>query len=342
MKAIKKAFTSILAAAVLIATLSVPTVAKAGGTSAQVPYNAAGVFIGTEVTDYSKAFTFTKKGYNIDHSKTQDKYVNKLRMCMDYSSYDFGEDQDDTIYYSESGLGVYTRESTTELISVKTSSKNLKAIISYSSTYKYQNNDPSYNGYIRLLAKKPGKYKVTATFRLKSGAKATATCQVLVTKTNPIYWDFPSTKALNKNVAYAGRTFNSDKVKVLVKKGKGISGIKLYYTDNNSTGTSVNNYGWDANDNWYDNYETNTKQTSYKIKNGGIVKLPKKTTYTATFANETNYKNVLSGYSRKTTSTSTTTYNNFYPEATVYCFYKDSFYGIQTYETLNLYKNKKQ
>lgn len=342
MKAFKKALATVFAAAAMIAVLAAPSAVKADEVT--IPYDANGIFLGTSHTDYSKAITFEKKGISIDHTKEETKYVNKLRMSMEDMHTTNDEKTEDTkfkVYSRSYGLNVYTKDSTTELVSVKTNSKNLKAIVNYHYKWQYGTQPTTYDGSIALLAKKAGKYKVTATFKLASGATATSTAQVLVTKTSPIYWNLPKEGAQMKNVAYAGVTFSSDKVKVGVKKGAGISGIKLFYTDNNSTGSYTNTYGYDANDNYFDTYTSATKKTYTKIKNGGIVKLGKKTSYTAVQANEYNYSNYRNGYSYKETSKSTTTYNNFYPYVTVYCFYKDGYYGIQTYETLNIYKNKK-
>lgn len=318
MKAMKKILSTCLAVALAVTCLIVPSTSAKADTV--IPYDANGFFLGTSVTDYDVVDTGSTISFSGPNTKTV--YVNKLRMYAP----DTIELDDGTSYkwYPEATLSLYTSDAVPnyEIVSVKANKKGLKCKIGTKSTYSYKSSGKEYHydSSIGLKATKAGTYTVTVTLKLEDGRTVKTSATVLVPKKN-LDVTFPGTEFSTNN------TFKAKSVKVKVKPGTKMSGIKLYYRNTNPQAVVKQDE---------DSFSFGTMSKWYKIKNGGKVKLKSNTSYTLNWNYSKDYT-----YSTYTWS-ETESHSEFYPSTDLNIVYKDSFYGVTVVDSsYSLYKYKK-
>lgn len=308
MKMGKKILSTFLALAVAVTCLIVPgTDAKAA--TYENKYDANGLFFGTSVYNYGNISINAQGQLVSDDENEHTEYVDKLRLVKEKGSDDY------PIGY----LGLDSKTSDAEIIAVKSSSKNLKCIISdsYKSTYtfqsKYDNETDTWgwaDSTVGVLAKKTGTYKVTATVKLANGTTVDKVATVKVVNKYPIEIK-PATSKLTTD-----GTYDAKSVKVKIVKGKDVSNVQSYYS--NKIYTKITNADGTT-DYAYNNYK--------KFKSGKKITLNKQVSPSYTDENE--YR------------THKHTTNYWYAPTSILVIYTDNFYGVNTYTTTTLEKYRK-
>lgn len=319
MKTMKKILSSVLAIAIAITCLIVPgTTAYAGGESedAAIPYNSSGLFLGHEVHHYDVVSTGSE--INFEGPKSRWIYTNKLRMAPYYKPEPV-EGEKTIITYPGDRLYLYKKSGlpNCEITSVKSNKSGLKCMLSYKSTYQYTDGKrESYGNTIMLKATKAGTYKVTVKVKFQDGKTGSAFATVFVPKKEDFTFDLTNAKFGNNG------TIKGKSVKVKVKPGQKISGLKLYYQNTNPTAVLKKE----------NNSTSRIQQNTWKkFKNGGTVKLNKNASYKLIWQESDNY------YSQSQTDS----YASFYPLTKIRVVYKDAFYGITSYTEYWLEQYKK-
>lgn len=315
MKMGKKFLVTLFAFAVAVAMI--PATAKAA--TYEDAYDANGLFFGSTYYGY-ESITVDDTG-RLSYGTSKTEYLEKVRMVK--TKYDKT--------YPTSSISLRTKyvpngKSYKRIVGVKTSSKNLKAILSYTEhndgyTTVYNDGrvvsgDPSdYSSReIKLLAKKAGNYTVTITVELDDQSTVTKTATVNVLKK-----DYTPGFEFKKAKYTTDWTIADKTVTPKLMKAAGCSDYKCYY------GSTAKKYEYtDA---------QNIKHTTSGIEWKAFKPGKKKITL--------NTKNTLVYDSSTENHTSVSTYKYFYPQTRFMIIYKDSYTGLYNVSTTTVEKYKK-
>ncbi len=315
MKKWKKSLITFLAMAAAVTCIFLPdTTAKA--VTKDKMYDANGLFFGDSVYGYDKVYV--DAGGQLQTEGGHFEYVDKLRLVKEPGSdyYPTG-----TLYLAQDDAKT---KGSAQIVAVKSSSKNLKCIISYNESQASSlvfTDDPSAKpitslscaSEVSVLAKKAGTYTVTATVKMGDGRLVAKKATVKVDKKWPV-----SIEADQKKLSRIDDTFDAKSLKVKVIKSKSAKNISSYYSNRIYASKTLNKT---------DNTYSYNFYTYKKFKSGKKIKL--NTKYSASYTNP------------GSTSTRKYTTNYWYAPTSILVIYTDSFYGINTYTRDSIYKYRK-
>jgi len=297
---------------------------KADTTVSTIPYNANGLFLGTQITDYD----VRDMGTSIDFygANTKEVYLPKLRMSpVD----EYVEDNKTFKSYPEDSLYIWSKSTGNfQITGVKSNKSGLKCMINTETSYSYKDGTRTSYYYpsnaIMVKAFKPGTYTVTVSVKFADGKTDKLKATVLVPKKYDLVLTTPNAKTGQNG------TIKSSSLKVKLKPGNKIGGLKLYYQNTDPTAVLLTEA---RNGRSYTTQATRNKWI--KIKNGGKMKLKSNTTYKLVW-NEVENMDFISY-----TTTTTKAYNTFFPSTTLRVVYKDSFYNVTRIQDYTYEKYKK-
>ena len=301
--------------------------AKAATTTSDIPYNANGLFFGTDVYHYDVRDMGTSIDFYGDNSKRV--YLPKLRMSS-IDEYQDEEYKNKTIKsYPEDYLYLWSKDyNNFQITGVKSSKSGLKCMINTETVYTYKDGTPTSYYYpssaIKVKAFKPGTYTVTVSVRLANGKTDKLKATVFVPKKSDLELTTPNAKFGQNG------TYKNSSLKVKLKPGNKIGGLKLYYQNTDPTAELLTEA---RNGRSYTTQVTRNKWI--KIKNGGKIKLKSNTSYKLVW-NQVENQDFMTY-----TNITTKAYSTFFPATTLRVVYKDSFYNVTRIQDYTLEKHKK-